>query len=233
MDTPIIFRQLLEYETNTYTYIVADKVTKEAIIIDPVLETVERDAQLIKELWLTLRYILDTHVHADHITGSSALKKITGGLIALWIKNEKVVWNDIFLSDGQELHFWSQTVKVLETPWHTSWCVSYLVGDMAFTGDLLFVRGTGRTDFQSGSNQQMYDNIYAKIFTLPQETEIFPGHDYKGHMMTTVGEEIQFNPRVKNGNSFEVFGSIMDNLHLPYPKKLDVSLPANLKSGNI
>lgn len=233
MNQNIIFRQLLEYETNTYTYIIADKTTKEAIVIDPVLETVERDAKLIQELWLTVKYILDTHVHADHITGSSALKKLVGWQIGLGAKNEKVIGNDLFLVDGQELSFGSLKVKVLETPWHTSGCVTYLVDDMAFTGDLLLIRGSWRTDFQSGSNDMMFHNVHTKVFSLPSETKIYPWHDYKGHMMSTVEEEIVYNPRLNKENTLEVFSNIMDNLKLPYPKKIDVSLPANLKCGNI
>ncbi len=229
----IIFRQLIDYETFTYTYIIADSITKETLIIDPVYEMVPRDAKLISELGLRVKYFFDTHVHADHITGSSELKSILGTWkIWIWIKNTWVSHNDIFLKDKQILKIWNIKINILETPGHTSGCVSYLINNMVFTGDLLFVRASGRTDFQSGSNKDMYNSTREKIFTLPDDTIIYPGHDYNGHMSSSVWEEKRFNPRLKLENSFEDFVSIMDNLNLPYPKKLDVSLPANLKCGH-
>ena len=233
MKNNIIFRQLIDYETFTYTYIIADNDSKQAIIIDPVYEMAARDAKLIHELGLTVKYFLDTHVHADHITGSSELKKILGtGKIWVWIKNKWVSHNDLFLEDEQILKIWDIEIKVLETPGHTGGCVSYQIDNMVFTGDLIFVRGSGRTDFQSGSNEQMYKNTREKIFSLPDDTILYPGHDYNGHMSSTVWEEKLFNPRLKLENSLEDFSHIMNNLKLPYPKKLDVSLPANLKCGH-
>lgn len=233
MKNNILFKQLLDYETNTYTYIIADIQTKEAVIIDPVYEMAIRDAKLIQELWLTVKYFLDTHVHADHITGSSELKEILWQWeIWVGVKNVWVSHNDLFLEDGQVLSVWNIQITVLETPGHTSGCVSYLVDDMVFTGDLIFVRGSGRTDFQSGSNKNMFQNVREKIFSLPNETLIYPWHDYNGNTVSTVGEEKLFNPRLKLKNNFEDFENIMKNLKLPYPKKLDVSLPANLKCGH-
>lgn len=230
MNKNILLKQLFDNETSTYTYIVADKNTKEAVIIDPVFEMATRDEMLVRELWLTVKYFLDTHVHADHITGSSRLKEILETW-EIWVGawNIWVTHNDLFLTDGQILKVWDIEIQVLETPWHTSGCVSYLIDDMVFTGDLILVRGSGRTDFQSGSNKNMFQNVREKIFTLPDETKIYTGHDYNGFTSTTVWEEKLYNPRLKLSNSFEAFETIMKNLKLPYPKKLDVSLPANMK----
>jgi len=232
MKDNIIFKQLIDYETSTYTYIIANRDTKEAVIIDPVYEMVIRDAKLICELWLTIKYFLDTHVHADHITGSSELKKLLGtGEIGVWEKNIWVTHNDLFLKDSEILKLWDIQIKVLETPGHTGGCVSYLVDDMIFTGDLILVRGSGRTDFQSWSNRYMFKNVEEKIFTLPDTTTIYPAHDYNGFTSSTVWEEKLYNPRLKQTNTFHDFENIMDNLNLPYPKKLDMSLPANMKCG--
>ncbi|NDK10101.1 MBL fold metallo-hydrolase [Candidatus Gracilibacteria bacterium] len=233
MKNNILFKQMLDYETNTYTYIIADSNTKEAVIIDPVYEMATRDAKLIQELGLTVKYFLDTHVHADHITGSSELKEILGmGEIGVGENNKGITHNDLFLKDGEVLKIGDIEITVLETAGHTGGCVSYLIDNMVFTGDLIFVRGSGRTDFQSGSNENMYKNVHEKIYTLPDTTLIYPGHDYNGNMASTVAEEKQFNPRLKEENSFEDFETIMKNLKLPYPKKLEASLPANMKCGH-
>lgn len=234
MKKNIIFRQLIDYETNTYTYIIADKDTKEAVIIDPVYEMASRDAKLINELGLTVKYLLDTHVHADHITGGSELKRLLGvGEIWVWEKNIWVTHNDLFLKDWEILTIWDIEIKVLETPGHTAGCISYLIEDMVFAGDLVLIRWSGRTDFQSGSNQDMFESVTEKIFTLPDSTNIYPAHDYNGFTSSTVWEEKTYNPRLKTENTFEDFKNIMDNLNLAYPKKIDVSLPANMKSGHI
>lgn len=229
----MIFKQLIDYETSTYTYIIADEKTREALIIDPVFENAVRDAKLIVELWLTVKYFLDTHVHADHITWSSKLKELLGiWEIWVWVKNIGVTHNDLFLEDWQILKIGDIEIKVLETPGHTSGCVSYLIEDMVFTWDLILVRGSGRTDFQSGSNKNMFENVIEKIFTLPESTLIYAAHDYNGFTSSTVWEEKQYNPRLKKSHTFEDFQKIMDNLNLPYPKKLDKSLPANMKCGH-
>lgn len=229
----MIFKQLIDYETNTYTYIISDEKTREAIIIDPVFENAVRDEKLISELWLTVKYFLDTHVHADHITWSSELKGLLGTWnIWVWIKNVGVTHNDLFLEDWQILKIGDIEIKVLETPGHTRGCVSLLIEDMIFTWDLILVRGSGRTDFQSGSNKNMFESVTEKIFTLPEATIIYPAHDYNGFTSSTVWEEKQYNPRLKKSNTFEDFQKIMDNLNLPYPKKLDKSLPANMKCGH-
>ena len=231
MNTNIIFRQLLDYESSTYTYILADPETNKGIIIDPVIEKAERDAKLIREMWLTIVYILDTHVHADHITWASKLKEsFPEAEIVVGIQNKWVQHNDLFLSDGETLSFWNKTLQALETPGHTNGCMSYIVEDMIFTGDVLLIRWCGRTDFQQWSNQNMWDSVSNKIFTLPDMTKIFPAHDYIWRMQSTVSEEKEYNPRLKLSNTFKEFEDIMNNLNLPNPKKIAESLPANLMS---
>ena len=227
----MIFRQLIDTETSTYTYLLADNETKEAIIIDPVLEQTKRDTKLIQELWLTLKYILDTHVHADHITGSWKLRKaFPEAQIALW-KENKLQCSNINLEDKQEVIFWKHKITALQTPWHTAWCVTYTCEDMIFTGDLLLIRTAWRTDFQAGSSEQMHNNIHEKIYTLPDNTTIYPWHDYNGFTSSTVWEEKQFNTLINSKTTLEDFSEKMDNLNLTYPKKIDVSLPANKLCG--
>lgn len=230
----MIFRQLYDHDSSTYTYILADDKTKEAIIIDTVIDQVERDKKIVEELALDLKYILETHVHADHITGASSLKKY-------FPKAQTIVHNeggaecaDIHSIEGMELKFGDNSLKVLSTPGHTNGCVSYYLEkeNMIFVGDVILIRGCGRTDFQQGSPEKMYDSVTQKIFTLPDYTIIYPGHDYKGFTSSSVAEEKKYNPRLANKTK-EEFISIMNNLNLPYPKKIQESLPANLKCGNI
>jgi glyoxylase-like metal-dependent hydrolase (beta-lactamase superfamily II) len=189
-----IFYQLFEHDSSTYTYVIADPITKEAAIIDPVHETVERDLKLIDELGLKLKYVLDTHVHADHITGASEIRKRTGARSALGA-GAGVDCADIPLNDGQELQLGSLTIKALATPGHTDSCMSYVCDGRVFTGDALLIRGTGRTDFQKGSSDRLYDSIYQRLFTLPDDTQVYPGHDYRGQTASTIGLEKKHNPR--------------------------------------
>lgn len=226
----IIFRQLFDEKTWTYTYIVADASSKEAVIIDPVRDQVERDLRFLSELGLTLTYILDTHIHADHITGSGVLREKTGAKIALG-EGAAVASPDILLRDGEILKVGNMEVKALSTPGHTDGCTSFLIGDMLFSGDVLFIRKTWRTDFQQGSPEKMYHSIKDKMYTLPDTTKVYPGHDYAGQMMSTIGEEKQYNARIKADTTLEEFTETMNALHLPAPKYLDVALPANLKLG--
>lgn len=228
----LIFRQMFEKETSTYTYLLADAQTKEGILIDPVHETVARDLKLLDELEIKLRYTIDTHVHADHITGSSLIKKATDAQVVLG-KATGVECCDVLLADGEELAFGEFKVKALSTPGHTNGCTSFLVNNLVFTGDTLLIRANGRTDFQEGSPEILFKSIHEKLFSLPDETLVYPGHNYVGLQVTTIGEEKRHNPRVGNNKSVEEFSDIMNNLNLPHPKKIDVAVPANLKCGDI
>lgn len=224
----IIFKQLFDYESNTFTYLLADSKTKEAIIIDPVFEKTSRDIKLIDELWLKLKYIIDTHVHADHITWSNSLREeFKNAKIIVW-KVNNLECADILIKDSEILKFWATEIKFLETPWHTSGCISLVIQDMIFTWDLLLIRKTWRTDFQSWSSNLMYYNIKNKIYTLNDDYIIFPGHDYTWFSSSTVLEEKEFNTRINNETKLEEFNKTMNDLKIPYPKKIDVSLPRNL-----
>jgi glyoxylase-like metal-dependent hydrolase (beta-lactamase superfamily II) len=231
-DAIMIFYQLFEHESSTYTYLLGDENSKEAVLIDPVYETVERDLKLISELELKLKYTIETHVHADHITGAYRLKEKTGSKTIV-SKYAQIECSDIKISDGDIIRFGNYELKALETQGHTNSCMSYVIGNKVFTGDLLFIRGTGRTDFQQGNPKLMFHNIRSKIFTLPSTTLIYPGHDYKGMTYTTVEQEINYNPRVGKNISEEQFIKIMNELKLAEPKKLSISMPANLKCGQI
>jgi sulfur dioxygenase len=228
----LIFHQLFEKETSTYTYLLADATTREAIIIDSTIDTVTRDLKLIEELSLKLTYVLETHVHADHITGAWNLKEVTGAQIAL-SASSNAQGADVYLIDGQELTFGAHTITALSTPGHTDSCISYFIPGMVFTGDALLIRGTGRTDFQQGNAHTLFWSIRKKIFSLPDETTIYPGHDYHGHTSSTVLQEKQFNPRVRLENSEETFVEIMSQLKLDKPKRIHEAVPANMVCGNI
>lgn len=230
MKTEIIFHQLFEQESSTYTYIIADKKTKEAAIIDPVLETVDRDIKLINELGLKIIYALDTHIHADHITGAGELRKRLGIKTAVSAVAD-VDCVDIPLADGHELRLGDKVIKVIATPGHTNTCLTYSFEGMIFTGDALLIRGCGRTDFQQGSSDKLYKSVREKLFTLPDETIIYPGHDYRGHTSSTVGTEKQHNPRLKESISSEEFKKIMNELKLANPKKIHEAVPANMACG--
>jgi glyoxylase-like metal-dependent hydrolase (beta-lactamase superfamily II)/rhodanese-related sulfurtransferase len=228
----MLLRQLFDRETWTYTYLIADEKSGEAVLIDPVIDQLERDIKLLDELGLKLVYTLDTHAHADHITGSGLLRKRLGSKAVIGA-NAGAEGADLLVDDGSRLRFGSLELEVRATPGHTDGCVTFVTADHrhAFTGDALFIRGTGRTDFQQGSAQRLYRSIHDKIFILPDDTIIWPGHDYRGMTFTTVGEEKQLNPRVGDGRTEAQFAEIMDNLNLPAPKKLDVAVPANLHCG--
>lgn len=228
----IHFFQLFESESSTYTYLIADKKTNEAAIIDPVIETFDRDRKLIEDLDLKLMYIIDTHVHADHITAANELRKCKGAKTAVSV-GAGVQCVDINLEDGQELLLGDKTIKAIATPGHTDSCMSFYFEDRVFTGDTLLIRGCGRTDFQQGSNEKLFHSVREKLFQLPEDTIVYPAHDYRGFTSTTIGLEKKFNPRLKLSNSFEDFKSIMNELKLAYPKKIDAALPANLACGNI
>lgn len=228
----MLFRQLFDPESSTYTYLLADAATREAIVIDPVLEQVERDVEVIRSLGLTLGYALDTHVHADHVTALGALRKRLGTRTVM-PERAGVRFADVIVKDGDAIRFGAHHVVVLETPGHTAGCVTYVTGDraMAFTGDTLLIRGCGRTDFQQGDAHQLFRSIHHKLFTLPAQTMIYPAHDYQGRTMTTVDEERRLNPRLGCGKTEDEFVAIMRKLALPYPRRMDVALPRNRRCG--
>ncbi len=226
---PEIF-QLFEAETSTYTYILMDKDSKDAILIDPVIETVDRDIKYLNELGAKLKYVLDTHVHADHVTGAGLLRQRTNAKTGVSV-HAKVNCIDIPLNDGEELSFGKHTIKALTTPGHTDSCMSFVSGENIFTGDVLLIRGTGRTDFQQGSNEKMFESITKKIYTLPDHYKIYPGHDYRGFTVSTVGLEKKYNPRISGHTTFGDFQKTMSELKLAHPKKIHEALPANLACG--
>jgi glyoxylase-like metal-dependent hydrolase (beta-lactamase superfamily II)/rhodanese-related sulfurtransferase len=228
----MIFRQLYDADSSTFTYLLADPLTKEAVIIDSVKENLARDLQLINQLGIKLVYTLETHIHADHITASKELSQRTGAkTVVPW--TAQVPCADILLKDGDTLRFGQETITAIYTPGHTNTCMSYLVGDRLFTGDALLIRGTGRTDFQSGSATELYNSIKNKLYTLPDQVLVFPGHDYKGMTQTSIGEEKFFNPRINNQTTQAEFVATMQNLKLADPKKIHEAVPANLQCGTI
>jgi len=229
-DNHIIFQQLFDAESSTYTYLIADSHSKEAALIDPVKEMVSRDLSLVKELGLNLKYVLDTHIHADHITGAGEIRELTKAQTGI-SQNAGVDCVDLHLVDGQILNLGVQSIKVITTPGHTNTCLSFYFVDRIFTGDALLIRGTGRTDFQEGSAEKLFDSITNKIFKLPEETLIYPGHDYKGFTSSTVALEKRYNIRVGGGRSKQEFIKIMSELKLAHPKKIQQAVPANLSCG--
>ncbi|XP_058101111.1 persulfide dioxygenase ETHE1 homolog, mitochondrial-like [Magnolia sinica] len=234
----LLFRQLFEKESSTYTYLLADlgHPEKPALLVDPVDKSVERDLSLIKDLGLQLIYAINTHVHADHVTGTGLIKGRILGVKSIISKasNSKA---DILVEAGDKIWFGNLFLEVRSTPGHTLGCVTFVTGDgpdqpqprMAFTGDALLIRGCGRTDFQGGSSDELYKSVHSQIFTLPKDTLVYPAHDYKGFTVSTVGEEILYNPRLTKDE--ESFKTIMENLNLPYPKMMDVAVPANMICG--
>eukprot|EP00596_Hydrurales_sp_CCMP1899_P006903 CAMPEP_0119047990 /NCGR_PEP_ID=MMETSP1177-20130426/56300_1 /TAXON_ID=2985 /ORGANISM="Ochromonas sp, Strain CCMP1899" /LENGTH=400 /DNA_ID=CAMNT_0007023293 /DNA_START=62 /DNA_END=1264 /DNA_ORIENTATION=+ len=232
---PIIFKQMIESESSTYTYLLADPTSKEAVLIDPVLETVERDLAVIKEMGLTLKYAINTHVHADHITGSGLLKQAIPAcksIIGATNLNMGAL-ADIFVNENDKICFGDRYLHCFPTPGHTEGCFSFVLDDFSrvFTGDALLINGCGRTDFQGGSSEDLYQSVRNKIFSLPNNCTVLPAHDYKGLFSSTVSQEKTQNPRLTL--KLEDFVVLMAGLQLPYPKKIDASMPANLKCGII
>ena len=225
----MIFRQLFEHDTCTYTYLIADEKSQEAIFIDPVIDHLDSYLQLVKELGLELIVALDTHVHADHITATGNLRKKFNCSIAMGA-HTKAEFVTERMHEGDILRIGSLKLKALYTPGHTDDSYSFLMDDRVFTGDTLLIRGTGRTDFQNGSALAQYDSLFNKLLKLPENTWVYPAHDYKGWNRSTIGEEKRFNPRLQV-DCEEDYLEIMDNLKLDRPRYIDIAVPANLKCG--
>ena len=236
----MLFRQLFDEESNTYTYLIADEQTREAVLVDPVLEQVDRDLKLLKDLNLTLAYCLETHIHADHVTGTGKLREHTGcrGLVP---ENAHTPCASGYVKPKQVLTVGSINIEAIETHGHTDSHMAYLVnGTHLLTGDALLIRGCGRTDFQSGDAGELYESIIQRLFTLPDSTFVYPAHDYRGHTVSTIGEEKRLNPRfveVDQPNpslrTKQDFVHLMNNLGLPMPKKIMEAVPANEACGRL
>jgi sulfur dioxygenase len=225
----LIFRQLYDNLSSTYTYLISSGHGREAIIIDPVIENVNRYIKLLDELDLKLVKVIDTHVHADHISGIAELRE-KFNCITIMGEHTKADIASMKISDGEEVSIEGIKLKAIYTPGHTDDSYSYIMNDRVFTGDTLLIRGTGRTDFQNGNAKDSYNSIFKKLLTLPEETLVYPAHDYKGDMVSTIGEEKKFNPRLQV-KSIDEYVEIMNNLNLPNPKMMDVAVPGNLKLG--
>ncbi|XP_053213823.1 uncharacterized protein LOC128397165 [Panonychus citri] len=230
-----IFRQLFDRSCCGYSYLIGDRTQKIGLIIDPVLEQVDRDLKLIDELGLELKYVLNTHVHADHVTGSGLIKsRLNLGnspkVISI-ISESSGAEADIFVDDGDVIDCGLIKLNVTYTPGHTNGCMSLIdhTNRRVFTGDTLFIRGCGRTDFQEGSASKLYDSVHSKLFTLPDDYHVYPAHDYNGQLTSTIGEEKRLNPRLTKPR--DEFIEIMKNLNLTYPKMMDVAVPKNLICG--
>src|ERR1700684_2164246 len=225
----MIFRQLFDSVSGTYSYLLASRAGGEALILDPVLEKVDRYGQLLRELDLRLVKAVDTHLHADHVTGLGELRDRTH---CVTIMGEQSKSNVVAMrvAEGDKVMIEGLSLDVLYTPGHTDDSYSYLMGDRVFTGDTLLIRCTGRTDFQNGSARAQYDSIFGRLLKLPDETMVFPAHDYKGDTVSTIGEEKRYNPRLQV-SSVDEYIELMNNLKLPNPKLMDVVLPANMQVG--
>ncbi|MGB0639842.1 MAG: MBL fold metallo-hydrolase [Myxococcota bacterium] len=228
----MLFEQLKDPDTSTFTYLLADPQTGDAVLIDPVLVQIERDIERLEFHGLTLRYTLDTHVHADHVTAAGALRDRFQCQTVL-SAHAGVRCADMLLADGEEIRFGSFGLTARTTPGHTQGCVTYVTLDqkIAFTGDALLIGGCGRTDFQGGDARTLYRSIHAQVFSLPGDTLLYPAHDYKGRCVTTVSHELEHNARLGSGRSEDDFVAIMENLDLAYPKHIDRALPLNMGCG--
>ncbi len=232
MDPRLDFHQLFDPESSTYTYLLFDKESHEGILIDPVLEQASRDLDLLRKLQVKLLYTFETHVHADHITGASEIRRQTGAKIGI-SKFANVTCADLLLEDGDEISFGKFHLKVIHTPGHTDCCTCYFIEGRIFTGDTLLIGVVGRTDFQQGSPERLYDCLTQKLFTLPPETLVYPGHDYKGEKFSTIAREMKENQRIGGNKTKDEFVKIMSSLNLPKPKKIEQAVPANMKCGDL
>lgn len=228
----LIFRQLFDSASSTYTYLLGDVPSGDAVLIDPVFEHERRDVALLRELGLALRVTLDTHVHADHVTGAWLLKQRCGSQIAL-SATAGASHVDRALVHGDRVSFGARQLEVRATPGHTDGCLTYVLDDhsMAFTGDSLLIRGCGRTDFQQGSPNRLFRSVREQILSLPAGCLLYPGHDYRGLTVTSVAEELRFNPRLGGDANEDDFAGYMNHLGLPHPRLMDIAVPANLLCG--
>lgn len=226
----MIFRQLFEPISSTYTYLLGCEDTGQAVLIDPVINCIERDLEVVRRLGLELAYTIDTHIHADHITAALELKKASGSKIAA-PAFDRLPCTDVGINEAKPLQVGSLTLNGLHTPGHTDGHFAYLVGDRLFTGDALLIEGCGRTDFQNGNADALYQSVREKLFTLPDETLVYPAHDYKDRFVSSIAQEKKRNPRLGGDKTLEDFKVIMANLNLPYPKFIDYAVPGNRQCG--
>jgi glyoxylase-like metal-dependent hydrolase (beta-lactamase superfamily II) len=230
----MIFKQLFEEDSSTYTYLLACEETGESVLIDPVIDTLERDMNTLKELGLGLTYTLETHMHADHLTGARKLKQFADSKIVVPAMDQ-LSCADIGVEEGSPFKVGNITLHPLFTPGHTGNHHAYLFDNgmqqCLFSGDALLIEACGRTDFQSGDPVELYQSITNKFFTLPNETIVYPAHDYDNRQVTTIGQEKMRNPRLSNNKSQAEFVEIMNNLDLPYPRKIDFAVPGNESCG--
>lgn len=225
----MLFRQFFDQKSWTYTYLIASGVGREALIIDPVIENVEQYIRILKQLDLKLVKVIDTHIHADHISGMAELRDKTNCITVMGDRTPADVVS-MKVADGEEVKIDGISIRAMYTPGHTSESFSFAMKDRVFTGDALLIRGTGRTDFQNGSPYDAYESLFNKLLKLPDQTLVYPAHDYKGEMVSTIGEEKRFNPRLQVKSAQE-YADIMNNLNLPNPKFMDVAVPGNLALG--
>ncbi len=226
----MIFRQLFEPLSSTYTYLLADADTRRAVLVDPVVEEVETYVTLLAELGLTLVYTLETHVHADHVTAGAALRERLGSRTVVH-RDGGAACADVPVKHGDHIRVDGVDLEVRETPGHTNGCVVYVGADRVFTGDALLIGGCGRTDFQQGDAGRLYDSVHGQIFSLPADTLVYPAHDYKGRTISTVKEEAALNARLGGGRTKAEFVALMADLKLAYPKQIDRAVPANQQCG--
>jgi len=226
----MVFRQLFEPISSTYTYLIGSEATGDAILVDPVLPTWQRDLEVVRSLGLRLAYTVETHVHADHITSALRLKRETGSRIA-YPAGDRFDCADLLIEEGRPLELADIRIDGLHTPGHTDDHFSYRVGERVLTGDALLVDGCGRTDFQNGDAATLYRSVHEKLFTLPEDTLVYPAHDYEGRRVSTIGQEKARNPRLGGGRDLDSFIRIMEELKLPYPRFIDYAVPGNRQCG--